>query len=153
MDMNAFRGLACGTTAPCSIGAEPGGRRLAMYGRSRHIVRSVEAFFQEHIGEPVSIARLSAAAGVSERALRNAFYQVYAISPKRYLRRWRLNLVRNALRSADRQRISVTDVATQHGFSELGRFAGEYKALFGERPSQTLYRARGEKASPLTGVA
>ena len=92
----------------------------------------------------MSIARLSAAAGVSERALRNAFYQVYAISPKRYLRRWQLNLVRNALRSTGRQRISVTDVATQHGFCELGRFAGEYKALFGEVPSETLQRARVE---------
>jgi AraC family ethanolamine operon transcriptional activator len=41
----------------------------------------------------------------------------------------------------------VTDVATFHGFFELGRFAGEYKALFGEPPSETLQKARLEYAS------
>ena len=47
----------------------------------------------------------------------------------------------------------MTDVATLHGFYELGRFAGEYKALFGEAPSQTLHRARGQYASRLFGAA
>jgi AraC family ethanolamine operon transcriptional activator len=41
----------------------------------------------------------------------------------------------------------VTSVATQHGFYELGRFAGEYRALFGEAPSETLHKARS--APPL----
>jgi AraC-like DNA-binding protein len=116
--------------------------------RSTLIVRRAEAFFREHIGETISIAQLSSVAGVSERGLRNAFYNVYAVSPKRYLRRWQLHQVRRALRAPTRLGVSVTDVAMLHGFYELGRFAGEYKALFGERPSQTLRRARAAGRQP-----
>ncbi|MEU4714350.1 helix-turn-helix domain-containing protein [Micromonospora purpureochromogenes] len=35
---------------------------------------------------------------------------------------------------------SVTAIAVQHGFAHLGRFAGEYRARFGESPSTTLRR-------------
>ena len=108
--------------------------------RSR-IVRRAEEFFRRHVGEPVSIAQLSSVSGVSERSLRNAFYDVCTTSPKRYLRLWQLHQVRRALR-APLKASTVTDVATLHGFYELGRFAGEYKALFGEVPSETLHRAR-----------
>jgi AraC-like DNA-binding protein len=117
------------------------------------IVRRAEDFFRRHVGEPVSIAQLSSVAGVSERSLRNAFYDVYTTSPKRYLRLWQLHQVRRALRSPDRREATVTDVATFHGFYELGRFAGEYKALFGEMPSQTLQRARSALSLRERGAA
>jgi AraC-like DNA-binding protein len=115
--------------------------------RSSQIVRCAEAFFRQHVDEPISIAQLSSIAGVSERGLRNAFYDVYTTSPKRYLRQWRLHQVRRALRATDNRVASVTDIATRHGLYELGRFAVEYRALFGEPPSQTLYRARSQHAS------
>ena len=100
----------------------------------------------------MSIAQLSAIAGVSERSLRNAFYHVCTTSPKRYLRLWQLHQVRRALRSPVKVS-TVTDVATLHGFFELGRFAGEYKALFGEAPSQTLQRSRTAFVPPAHGAA
>lgn len=111
--------------------------------RSRtSIVRRVEEFFRDHVDETVSMTRLSTIAGVSERSLRNAFYRVCATSPKKYLRIWQLHQVRRSLRSAPGGPSAVTSVATQHGFYELGRFAGEYRALFGEVPSETLQKAR-----------
>ena len=33
---------------------------------------------------------------------------------------------------------TVTRIATDHGFYELGRFASRYRAVYGERPSETL---------------
>jgi AraC family ethanolamine operon transcriptional activator len=120
--------------------------------RSR-VVRSAEQFFRCHLGEPVSIAQLSAIAGVSERSLRNAFYHVCTTSPKRYLKILQLHQVRRALRGGARPASSVTDVATLHGFFELGRFAGEYKALFGEAPSQTLQRTRTTGGGAACSVA
>jgi hypothetical protein len=35
----------------------------------------------------------------------------------------------------------VTDIATEHGFWELGRFSVNYRHIFGETPSVTLRRA------------
>ena len=50
----------------------------------------------------------------------------------------RLNLVRRVLRELGPADTTVSRVAGRHGFTELGRFAGEYRALFGESPSETL---------------
>src|SRR6185436_11357505 len=98
----------------CLRSAVPAERHVEASTDRSQIVRRAEAFFRRHLGEPVSIAQLSSIAGVSERSLRNAFYDVYTTSPKRYLRLWQLHQVRRALRRSDGQDASVTDVATLH---------------------------------------
>jgi adenylate cyclase len=42
---------------------------------------------------------------------------------------------------------SVTDIALATGFSQLGRFAAEYRKAFGEPPSRTMRRASGSPTS------
>jgi len=133
--------------------AVPRSRQIESFVGRSQIVRRVEDFFRHHRGEPLSIAQLSSVAGVSERSLRNAFYDVYTTSPKRYLKLLQLHQVRRALRSVTSEKGTVTDVATLHGFYELGRFAGEYKALFGEAPSQTLHKARTRKIAAAIRMA
>ena len=49
----------------------------------RRVVERAEAFLLARIGESVSIPQLCQVAAVSERSLRNAFYAVRGMSPKR----------------------------------------------------------------------
>jgi AraC family ethanolamine operon transcriptional activator len=102
------------------------------------IVKQAEHLIRERGNDAVSIAHLSALVGVSERGLRNAFYSVRGMSPKRAVMNERLAEVHRALMQARSDGMRVTDIATEHGFFELGRFAGRYKSVFGELPSATL---------------
>ncbi|SCB56117.1 Helix-turn-helix domain-containing protein, partial [Bradyrhizobium shewense] len=60
--------------------------------------------------------------------------------PIRFLTLRRMHLVHRALLSAVPSTSTVTRIAADHGFCELGRFAVAYRAAFGESPSETLKR-------------
>lgn len=92
--------------------------------------------------QSVTIGDLCAVAGASERRVRDAFYECCATSPTVHLRRRALQEVRRALFEDHSRRDAVTRAATDFGFGHLGRFAGHYRAVFGEAPSETLLRAR-----------
>jgi AraC-like DNA-binding protein len=101
---------------------------------------------EEHLGasgsRPVHISEICSRLYVSRRTLHRAFHDVIGIGPSAFLRRRRLCSVHKVLRSSNPMMISVADVAMQHGFSNLGRFSGDYRSLFGEYPSQTLAARR-----------
>lgn len=109
------------------------------------LVQRAEAYLRTHVGAPVTIARLSRVVGRSERGLRNAFYGVHGMSPKRWLVAERLRAVRQALCTNGDPAVTVTRVAADHGFSEFGRFAKTYRLQFGEAPSETLRGAYRKK--------
>jgi transcriptional regulator GlxA family with amidase domain len=109
--------------------------------RRRDVVTRVTTFLRDNLGEPVKVTELSRMVGVSERTLRAAFHDVIGISPKRYAITQRLHAAHQALCSADRDKTTVTDVAMNFGFFELGRFAGRYRHTYGEVPSETLRHA------------
>ncbi len=67
------------------------------------------------------------------------------MGPIRYLSLRRMHLVRRALLCADLATATVTRLATDHGFWELGRFSVAYRALFGESPSESLRRPADDR--------
>jgi AraC-like DNA-binding protein len=88
----------------------------------------------------VYLPELCSRIGVAGRTLRLCCHEHLGMGPKRFLLLRRMHLARRALHQAAPD-TTVTDVATEFGFWELGRFAVEYKALFGEAPSETLRHA------------
>ena len=63
----------------------------------QQVVERAEAYLRAHIATPVPLSTLCDVLGLSERGLRNAFYTVRGMSPKRCMLVERLQGVRNAL--------------------------------------------------------
>ena len=118
--------------------AEGPGRRAE---QSRlNLVQQAENLALASIDKRLNIAALSRMLVVSERTLRKAFRVTYGLTPCRHLRMLRLLQVRQVLMSSHNRAVTVTEAATCFGFVELGRFAVEYRKVFGESPSVTLSR-------------
>ena len=110
---------------------------------SRHsvVIRRFEDFLAANRYEPVYLVELCAAIGVSERTLRICCREHLGMAPLHYLWLRRMHLAHRALMFADPASATVTEIATEHGFWELGRFSVEYRVLFGEPPSVSLHRS------------
>jgi len=127
-----------GTIAELIFGPHPG--TACLRPRHRHTAMQRAIDYVEDLHAPMSVPDLAQAARVSQRTLEYAFKDALGITPRTYLRWNRLNRVRRELLAAPQQDALVSEAADNWGFSELGRFAVEYKHLFGESPSSTLAR-------------
>ncbi|MDR7098107.1 AraC family ethanolamine operon transcriptional activator [Lysobacter niabensis] len=88
----------------------------------------------------VRIDDLCRAAGVCERTLRAVFNDEVGIGPHQYLQIHRLHRIRRALIAANPNRHTVAGIGARHGYWNGSRLAHDYRALFGELPSETLLR-------------
>lgn len=106
------------------------------------ILQKIDEFLQLKAADPVYVTDLCAAAGISQPTLFRIFADVFQVNPKRYLQLRRLHLAREKLQDGANPARSVSSIAFDCGFWQLGRFGQEYRKLFGEAPSQTLRRSR-----------
>jgi AraC-like DNA-binding protein len=121
-------------------GIGPAGTRPDTLGRQHHqsIIRRFFGVLEAQASEPSDMQALSEATGVSSRSLRMACQEQLGVSPTQYMLLRRMHLARRALKQADPNSTRVTDIATEFGFWELGRFAVKFRQIFGESPSATL---------------
>jgi AraC-like DNA-binding protein len=110
------------------------------------VINRFEEALAANSGQPLYLTEICAAVGVSERVLRLSCEEHLGMGPIRYLWLRRMHLARRALLSADPEKATVTQMATDYGFWELGRFSVSYHALFGESPSATLHKPTGHPA-------
>ncbi len=108
------------------------------------VMRRLEEVLQANPYEALYMTDLCAAARVSYPTLRACCQEHLGMSPKRYLWLRRMHLARRALCTADSEKTTVTEIATNYGFWELGRFSVAYRSLFGEPPSAALRRPPDE---------
>ena len=97
--------------------------------------------------DPKSARRLPdlcAALQTSPRTLHDCCVEFVGIPPARYSRLRRLGMVRCALRHAKLGTTDIKAIAIGCGFTELGRFAADYRMTFGELPSTTLQRRQDQ---------
>lgn len=117
------------------------------------LTRKAEHYIEAAGARPVHISEICTECGVSRRSLHRAFDEVLGIGPVTFLQRKRLCDVHSALRDSDPATTTISEIALQHGFLNLGRFSGYYRALFDEYPSETFGkpcpgRARQRPAEP-----
>ena len=152
---DAARGLeqALGEAmAACLDTGDPAHVRVA----HRHhamVMRRLDEVLQAETEGSLYLADLCKAVGCSPQTLRACCREHLGMSPKRYLLLRRMHFARRALRRANLERTTVTEIATNCGFWELGRFSVAYRSLFGEAPLATLRRppddmSHGESSSP-----
>jgi AraC-like DNA-binding protein len=89
-----------------------------------------------------SLAEMCAAAGVSQRWLHKCFAEVLDMPPYRYVRLARLSRARERLLASDGDCTLVKTLSLSLGYRLSGRFAAEYRSVFGENPSATLQERR-----------
>jgi transcriptional regulator GlxA family with amidase domain len=117
----------------------------------RRIVHEVEEIARSFAGKRLSLSDIYKEASVGPGMIRFAFRVVHGRPPRRFFHDERLQAVRADLGRAPAG-LTVTQIAMSHGFVELGRFAAQYRAAFGENPSATLRLARLRSAIRSTGA-
>lgn len=117
-----------------------GRRRWAVVMKARELV-------SRPLNHAMTVDDLCAQLHVTPRTLQNHFQRVVGESPADFLKAVRLNACRRRLREGSGTSLTVQGVAAQWGFFHMGHFSADYKAMFGELPSQTLRQAQPARSS------
>lgn len=118
--------------------------------RDRIIARCLE-FLSENEGQPILIGDLCRAAQITERTLRSIFYEYFGVGPIRFLKARQLQEVRSELLTTQAQGETVTRIVARFGVWDFSLFARNYRALYGESPSETLRGHRTGEHPPRRG--
>jgi AraC family carnitine catabolism transcriptional activator len=96
------------------------------------------ALMEQHLDEPLSLAQLRQATGLSLRQLERLFRQHFERTPTRYYLDLRLERARTLLEYSD---LSILQVAVACGFASLAHFSRTYRAWAGRSPREERRRA------------
>lgn len=147
---NAVECQLLGTLAQIYHNGSREARRSAPRKRRLALRRAIA--FSANLRDAITVPELAIAAGASQRVLEIAFRETLHTTPLRYLRWNRMNHVRRELLVGKRGSTTVKLLASNWGFKDMGRFAVNYKHLFGESPSTTLVRTARPRPKKLADI-
>jgi len=108
---------------------------MASVPAARHLLRAKD-LADARYNEPLDVADLARAAGLSPAHFSREFRRTFGESPHVYLLTRRLERAAALLRSTDR---SVADICFLVGMQSVGSFTTSFRRMFGMTP--TAYRA------------
>lgn len=108
---------------------------MALVLPARHLLRARD-FADRRYADPIGVADMAAAAGLSRAHFSREFSRTFGESPKAYLMTRRLERAAALLRNTDRP---VVEICLDVGLTGLGSFTTSFKRHFGVTP--TVYRA------------
>ncbi|NEN91134.1 MAG: helix-turn-helix domain-containing protein [Okeania sp. SIO3H1] len=108
--------------------------------RRAKLIAQAEQEMLASFEKPLTLKQLAQKLESSSSALSYGFKELFGMSPMRYLKVRRLNAVRQRLKASEPENFTITMLASQFGFWSAGHFARDYKAMFGELPSDTLQK-------------
>lgn len=100
-------------------------------------VKAALSYIQEHYKEKIYIKDLAAQAGLNEQYFCRLFRKVLRMSPVEYMNHYRMS---KAIGLLEQTELSVTDVAYECGFHDMGGFIRNFKRITDTTPLQ--YRKR-----------
>jgi len=101
---------------------------------ARHLLRAKDLADHAY-AEPIAVADLAAAAGLSVGHFTRAFRDTFGVSPHGYLLTRRLERAAALLRNTDHR---VADICMEVGLASVGSFTTSFTRMFGQTP--TRYR-------------
>ena len=115
----------------------PAEQRAGVVGRWLGYRRAVE-FIDDNASLPITIADITAAAGLTSRELTLAFraHARDGVTPLGMLRRARLDAARADLRASDPATVALDEIARRWGFASTARFLRDYRDAFGVDPAE-----------------
>ena len=109
----------------------------------RRVAKLAQEFIEECYRGTVRTEDLCRVTRVSARVLQRCFREYFDMTCTEYLKVVRLDAAFRALVAAYPANGTVTEVAVNHGFNHLGRFAVEFRQRFGQLPRDTLAMQSG----------
>jgi AraC family transcriptional regulator len=124
-----------------------GGMDRSPRASDRHRVERAVHYIAERLQDPLTVAEVAKAAGLSEFHFHRIFAAVCGESVGRFITRRRLEHA--ALRLAYEPHVSITDIALGSGYSSSSNFTKAFSAYFGCSPSRV--RSPGKDLPPAIG--
>jgi AraC family transcriptional regulator len=106
-------------------------------GLSRHQLRKIIDFVQDHLSGEISLAALAAEAGLSAFHFARLFKKTMHVSPHQYVIQRRIERAQDLLKTS---RLAAADVALQVGFCDQSHLSVHFKRILGVTPKEFRQR-------------